>query len=437
MTKRGWIATGTATLAAVAALVWWAPWRAKQDPLAGLTWGEVTKGDLEVVVSSTGSLEALDSVEVGTQVSGTLASVRVDYNDRVKAGQVLATIDPKLLDAALVDAQATVARNRAQLAQAEADLERQKQLRAAGLNSESDLASYATAVATARASLDSATAQVTRARENRSYATVVSPIDGVVIERAVQAGQTVASSFNTPRLFLLARDLAKMRILAEVDEGDIGQIRVGQTARFIVAAHPDQEFTGSVAQIRLQPTVEQNVVKYTVVVDAANPDGLLLPGMTATIDFEVETAKEVLTVPAAATRIRPTAAMTAAVEAERAARRAQREAGGSGAATGGQPDRGGATGRGAGGAGGTGGAGGEPGQLPADVRRIWIRDEKGNLKALPVKLGLTDGRRVEIRPLFGELAPGTQVVVAAPDEGGAATAPGGRTAGSPRGFRIL
>jgi HlyD family secretion protein len=429
MAKTGWIVTGVG-VAAVAGLLVWAPWRAKEDPLAGLTWGEVTRGDLEVVVSSTGSLEAIDSVEVGTQVSGTLSSVRADYNDRVKAGQVLATIDPKLLDAALRDARAGLEKSRAQLAQAEADLERQQQLRAAGLNSESDLAGYETAVATARASLDSAEAQVERAKENRGYATIVSPIDGIVIERAVEPGQTVAASFNTPRLFLLARDLDRMRILAEVDEGDIGQVKVGQAATFTVAAYPDHEFHGSVAQIRLQPTVEQNVVKYTVVVDATNEGGMLLPGMTATIDFEVQSAQDVLTVPAAATRVRPTDAMTAALEAQRAARRAEREANGSGQGAG-------AGGRGGSGAGANGGswrgAGGESGQIPADVRRIWIRDEQGNLTARPVKLGLTDGRRVEIKPLFGELAPGTKVVVSAPDDGSGA----GNAARGPRGFRIL
>ena len=142
--------------------------------------------------------------------------------------------------------------------------------------------------------------QVERARQNRANAVITSPIDGLVVERAVEVGQTVAASFSTPRLFLLARDLSEMRILAEVDEGDIGQIRLDQAVNFQVAAQPERRFEGKVRQMRLQPKVDQNVVKYTVVVDAPNAEGLLLPGMTATLDFVVETARDVLTVPVAA-----------------------------------------------------------------------------------------------------------------------------------------
>jgi HlyD family secretion protein len=385
-------------LAAAATVAVWRPWRDSTDPLAQLRWGEVTRGDLEVTISSTGTLEAIDSVEVGTQVSGALAEVRVDFNDTVRAGDVLAVLDPELLDASLREAEAGLARNRALLAQAEADLERRRALLDAGVVATSDFAVYQTAVATARATVDSAAAQVARARENRAHAVINSPIDGVVIERAVEPGQTVAASFNTPRLFLLARDLAKMRILAEVDEGDIGLVRVGQTARFTVAAHPERELAGAVTQIRLQPKVEQNVVKYTVVVDAANEEGLLLPGMTATVDFVVDTATGVLMVPAGAARVEPNAAMLAAL----ATRSPEAEAPGRGA--------------------------------PA-TRRLWIRDELGRLDAVAVRLGLSDGRRIAIEPIGRELAPGTPVVtstaLAATNE--RVTSPGG----SPRGFRVL
>jgi len=421
--KRLWTGLGVVAVVVAIGLVIWKPWRAPADPLAGLTWGEVTRGDLAVVVSSTGSLEALDSVEVGSQVSGTLAEVRADFNDRVKKGQVLAVIDPALLDAALRDAEAGTKRAQAQLDQAKSDLDRRRELLAAGLVPESEFHSYETALVAAEASYDSAVAQRERARENRRNAVIVSPIDGVVVERAVDAGQTVAASFNTPRLFLLARDLERMRILAEVDEADIGQIRVGQSATFSVAAYPDESFTGEVAQVRLQPTVEQNVVKYTVVVDTGNPGGRLLPGMTATIDFLVETAKDVLSVPAAATRVQPTAAMQAVLDARRAERQAARGGSGSSASSGASSAT--ATGRGGFGAGG--------GQMPSDLRRLWIRGADGLLALRMVRVGLSDGRRIEIRPLGDELEPGTAVVVAVPAGDAASTS----TSRGPRGFRVL
>ena len=308
MRRMGWSLLAIA-VAGAAALVIWRPWRDDGAALEGLTWGEVQRGDLEVVVSSTGSIEALDSVEVGTQVSGTITEIRVDFNDRVNRGDVLAVIDTSLLDASLRDARAGLDRARAELEQARAEQTSRRALFDAGLLSETEYRTYETALVSQRAALTSAEAQVERAQQNRRNAVIVSPIDGVVIERAVEQGQTVAASFSTPRLFLLARDLRQMRILAEVDEGDIGQVRLDQEVRFQVAAQPDRDFRGKVRQIRLQPKVDQNVVKYTVVVDAANDEGLLLPGMTATLDFVVEMAHDVLTVPTAATRVRPTEAM--------------------------------------------------------------------------------------------------------------------------------
>jgi len=410
----------------------WHFWPRAAGPLNGLTWGEVTRGDLEIVVSSTGSLEAIDAVEVGTQVSGTLSEVRADFNDRVKKGQILAVIDTRLLDAALRDAEAGAERARAQLDLAESELARRVQLHAHGLLPESELRTYETSVVTARAALVSAEAQLDRAHENRNFAVITAPIDGVVVERAVEAGQTVAASFNTPRLFLIARDLTRMRILAEVDEGDIGQVHEGQEVRFTVAAHADQELTGTVQQVRLQPKVEQNVVKYTVVVETDNEKGLLLPGMTATLDFLVECVRDVLTVPGAATRVRPNPAMLAMLEEQRGQRRAER--GGENGEHG--PGRGMGMGMGMGmsGPGGMDGPGGngKPGGPGSDVRRIWIRDAEGQLRAQPVRVGLSDGRRVEIHPLNGEIEPGTQVVTAVASDGG----PGGMR-GGPRGFRVL
>ena len=234
----------------------------------------------------------------------------------------------------------------------------------------------------------------------------------------------MAASFSTPRLFLLARDLARMRILAEVDEGDIGQIRLEQEVTFQVAAQPEREFGGQVRQIRLQPKVDQNVVKYTVVVDAANPDGLLLPGMTATLSFVVERARDVLTVPVAATRVKPNAAMTALLAAGSPqtdpTAAAARERG----------PRSGIPG------GGSGAPGAERPGAPR-VRRLFVRDEAGRLTARPVRLGLSDGRRIEVQPLDGDLAAGAPVVVGAPTEGANDANPGARAPGAPRGIRPL
>ena len=295
---------------AVAAAGWWFFFhRTAEAETSGYDFVAIERGDLESLVSVTGTLAALEMVEVGTQVSGTVARVLMDYNDQVEKGQLLAVIDPDLLDAAVRDAEAGLARTRAQLEQAEAELAQNEPLFAQGLISQHDVLPVRTGVTTAKAAVVSAQAAVDRARRNRAYAEIFSPIDGVVIARHVEPGQTVAASFSTPTLFTIARDLAQMQILAQVDESDIGQIRVGQTVRFTVPAFPDQTFAGAVREVRLQPQTVQNVVSYTVVVDAANPDGLLLPGMTATADFVVQEVRDVLKVANAALRLRPTLEM--------------------------------------------------------------------------------------------------------------------------------
>lgn len=226
-------------------------------------------GDLESVVSTTGTLDAVTTVEVGTQVSGIIDRIYVDFNDTVKKGQVITRPDTTLLESAVRDA--------------EANLER-----------------------------------------NQAYATIYAAISGTVIERKVDVGQTVASSLSTPQLFLIADDLTRMQILASVDESDIGRIEEGQTGRFTVQAYPDDTFEGTVRQVRLQSTIEENVVDYTVVVDVENPGGRLLPGMTATVDFLVETVSDVLKVPNAALRFRATKEMMAGARDRMQARREAR-----------------------------------------------------------------------------------------------------------------
>lgn len=265
----------------------------------------IERGDIENVVSSTGTLSAVETVEVGSQVSGIIEKLYVDFNDSVKKGQVLAVLDKTLFNVAVQDAEAAVARAKAKLDQANAELNRNRPLFEKGHLSEMEFLVTKTTAQTAKADLKTAQAALKRAKTNLGYTVIRSPIDGTVIERTVDAGQTIAASFQAPKLFIIAKDLTRMQIEANVDESDIGQIKENQSVRFDVQSYPDQIFTGKVRQIRLQPTTIQNVVNYTVVVDASNEKGMLLPGMTATVDFLVEEKRDVLMVPNSALSFKP------------------------------------------------------------------------------------------------------------------------------------
>ena len=261
------------------------------------TFEVLRRGNLENIVSSTGTLSAVGTVEVGSQVSGTIDRVLVDYNDKVTKGQLLAVIDTRVLEASVRDAKASVAKVQAQYNQAHTEHERYKKLFEQGFISELELMTYKTNVESAYSELVSAKEALKKADTNLGYANICSPIDGTVLERSVDAGQTIAASTTTPTLFTIAEDLAKMEIEALVDESDIGQIRQGMPVRFTVQAYPDDEFSGTVRQIRLNPTTSEGVVNYTVIVDASNERGLLLPGMTTTIDFLVQQRQNVLLIP--------------------------------------------------------------------------------------------------------------------------------------------
>lgn len=267
----------------------------------------VTRGNVETTVSATGTLSPVTTVEVGTQVSGTIDSVYVDYNDPVKANQILAVLDTTLLWTSVLDAEASESRSEAQLQQAQTDFDRAKDMYNRQLISESDYVTAQVTLKSQQATLKSAQAALERARRNLTYAVIRSPINGIVIGKNVEEGQTVAASLSTPTLFVIAQDLSRMEILTDVDETDIGLIKEGQRARFEVAAYVDKEFTGVVQQVRLQPQTVSNVVTYTAVVEAPNPDGLLLPGMTATVDFITEERDSVLLVPNKALRFEPSA----------------------------------------------------------------------------------------------------------------------------------
>jgi len=267
---------------------------------------ELKRGDLENIVDSTGTLSAVQTVEVGCQVSGIVKTISADYNDVVKKGQVLAELDRTPFEISVQDAEASVMRNKARMEQALAEYQRNKPLFEKGYLSETEYLNAKTTFETSQADLRQAGAALSKARINLEYTVIRSPIAGTVIERTVDPGQTIAAAFQAPKLFVIAQDLTRMQIEADVDESDIGSIKQGQNARFTVQSYPDMSFTGRVRQIRLQPTTIQNVVNYTVVIGAENEKGLLLPGMTATVDFLVEEIKNALLVPNAALGYIPT-----------------------------------------------------------------------------------------------------------------------------------
>src|SRR5215218_8238672 len=282
-----------------------------------------SRGDIVAAVSATGTVQAMETVQVGTQVSGVVRELNADFNSIVRKGQVIARLDPQLIDTQIEQQSANVARAAADLERvkvalddARQKLERARQLNDRNLIPRSDLETAQVNVESAQAqvkasqaSLTQARAQLNNQRVNRGYTTITSPIDGIVISRNVDAGQTVAASMNAPTLFVLAADLTKMQVVASVDESDVGRMRPGQPVTFQVDAYPTDRFTGTVAQIRLQPTVTQNVVTYSTVITVPNPQLKLKPGMTANVTIEVLRRSNVLRVANAATRFRPTAEM--------------------------------------------------------------------------------------------------------------------------------
>ena len=271
----------------------------------------IQRGSVKPTVSATGTLSAVKTIQVGTQVSGQVAAIYVDYNQHVRKGQLLATIDPALQNQAVAEAQAQLERALATMEQAEGDYARNKQLFELKFISASEFSAVQSNFSVQKATVKSAQIALERARQNLAYTKIYAPIDGVIVERNVDVGQTVAANFSTPQLFLIANDLSAMQILALVDESDIGAIKPGQPVDFTVQAYPSQTFAGTVQQVRLQSKTQDNVVNYTVVVGVRNATGKLLPGMTATTQFLTGSAENVLIVPNAALRIKPTPAMFA------------------------------------------------------------------------------------------------------------------------------
>ena len=360
MNKRSVIVVALVALTAVVGMLVYRAAYAKQAPQYRFV--QIERGDMQSTVSATGTLGAVTTVSVGTQVSGQVANLLVDYNNHVKKGQLLARIDPTLAQQAVTDAEANLARVRAQALQASRDEARNKQLANDGLIAKSALEQTQSAYVVADADVRSAQVAVDRAKQNLAYTNIYAPIDGVVVDRNVNKGQTVAASLSAPQLFLIANDLSQMQILAQVGESDIAQISEGQPVQFTVQALPSQTFKGTVQQVRLQSTTQDNVVNYTVVVSVSNPENKLLPGMTARVNFLTKSANDVLKVSNAALRFRPattasTTTTTAAPAQKFGASRQRSQQGGT----------------------------------------LYTLDAKGQLQAIRVRTGVTDGSMTEVQ----------------------------------------
>jgi len=379
--KRWLMVLGAVALVA-ASLGAWRLWRRNENHNLYRT-AKVERGDLVQTVKATGTVQPIQQVQVGTQVNGPVQKLYVDYNDHVQAGQVVAQIDPAAYQAKvaqdranLQSAFAAVEQVRAKLTQAEKELQRSRELVSRNLISQSDLDgavadrdSLAAQLKLAQAGVEQARAALTLSQTNLDYTTIKSPVDGVVVARNVDEGQTVVASFASQTLFVIAADLKQMQVEASIPEADIGKIQAGQPVAFSVDAYGEEKFQGAVSQVRIAATTLQNVVTYPVIVKAANPDQKLLPGMTANLTFQVDQRTGVLKVPNAALRFRPQNQAAAAPE-----------------------------------------------PAPAGPR-LWVLTGQG-LESIPVTLGINDGSFTELAG--GEVKEGQEVVIGMAEPGAAA-----------------
>lgn len=382
LNKKVIIAIGLVAVITVTALLVRHYVSAQQAPALRFT--TVERGDIQALVSATGTLNAVTTVSVGTQVSGQISALYVDFNDHVKKGQLLARIDPTIAQQGVADAQANLEKAQAQANQASGDQNRNRALSSGGLIAPSALEQGGLALKVAQSDVKSASVALQRAKQNLSFTSIYAPIDGVVVERNVNNGQTVAASLSAPQLFLIANDLSHMQILAQVGESDIDQIQQGQTVKFTVQALPGQTFTGAVQQVRLQSTTADNVVNYTVVVTLENPDGKLLPGMTARVDFLVKSATNVLKVSNAALRYKPSAEVLAQFGVATAPKAATTTAGSN-------PT----TGTG-GGAGGMRARKDQASVAGNGFGTVYYLDTQGKLQVARVHTGISDGASTEV-----------------------------------------
>ena len=339
---------------------------------------KVEKGTITNSVTATGTLEAINTVVVGTQVSGIIEHVYVDFNDNVKQGQVLARLDETPLRAQFEQSQASVDQAQAHMDYQEATFNRMKALYEKNLIAQADYDQALYNYQNSRASLSNAKSAFDRAKVNLAYATIYSPIDGVVLNRAIEEGQTVAASFNTPEMFTIANDLTRMEVQASVDEADIGQVKTGQRVQFTVDSYPDEKFEGSVSQIRLKPVTTNNVVTYVVIFSAPNPAKKLMPGMTASATIYVEEKADALILSGKALRFTPDAGYLKMNSPEQpAVIPSPMMAGGTG-------------------------------QLPEGTKRVWVKDENARIRPVRVMTGIDNSTSVEI---VSGLSEGDEVII--------------------------
>ena len=304
--KKLWIAVGVVALAIVAYLLLSG---GKKEEKVEFETAKVDQGNIQTTITATGTIEPVTSVTVGTQVSGIVSKLYVDYNSVVKKGQVIAELDKTNLISELTAQRANLASAQSSLNYQQANYQRYKTLYEKGLVSADEYESAQLQYNQAKEQVNTARESVQRAQTNLGYATITSPIDGVVLSKAVEEGQTVAASFNTPELFTIAQDLTDMRVIADIDEADIGGVKEGQRVSFTVDAFPDDQFEGSVTQVRQQATTESNVVTYEVVISARNNDLKLKPGLTANVTIYTLEKNNVLVAPAKALRFVPNEAL--------------------------------------------------------------------------------------------------------------------------------
>lgn len=326
----------------------------------------LSKGDVSQSVTATGTLNPVRVVSVGTQVSGIVKKLYVDFNDHVQQGQLLLELDPDLLSAKLAQSQASLASAQAKVHLAQQKTQRLRELFQQGYLSRQELDEAETDLAANQAQFAQIKAQVQSDKVNLANTRILSPVSGVVINRDIDEGQTVAASFQTPTLIKIAQDLSKMQINANFSEADLGKLKEGQQATFKVDAFPQRDFSGQIRQIRLNPTTQQNVVTYDVVIDVDNPDLHLLPGMTAYVDIILEQRRDVLLLPNAALRFKP---KTDDKDANKQTKRNKAERG---------------------------------------VAKVYLL-QQGQAKEVSVKTGISNGKVTEI--LSGDLKEGSQVII--------------------------
>ena len=325
----------------------------------------VKKGEVTNMVTATGTIEPITKVEVGTQVSGVVERIYVDFNSEVKEGQLIAELDKTNLKSALAQAQASYDNAQNEKKYLQTIFDRQKTLYENKVISKSDYDDAQYNLNNSKSSVVQRLSDLQKARTNLSYANIYSPINGVVLSRAIDEGQTVAASFSTPTLFTIAKDLKEMQVEADVDEADIGQVKEGQRVSFTVDAYQNETFEGTVTQVRLDPTITSNVVTYTVVIKADNPDLKLKPGLTATISIYTLELKNILTIEAKAVNFQPNMQLLVQYNKQNNLQSSLRK-------------------------------GSPPNTNPRDEKVVWSMEENGEIKPQQITLGASDGVNVQV-----------------------------------------